>query len=947
MSMVSLNKISMRKGIVGLLLWCGLGGLFAQETGLSLEGRWNFRMDPGDEGISERWYKQDLGDDSVVLPGSMNTNGKGDPVSAATPWVGALVNRAWFESPMYEKYRDPEDTRVVFWLSPDYYFSGAAWYQRKVVIPEEWAGQDILFSMERCHWETTVWIDGQRIGSENSLAVPHRYWLPELKAGEHTLTVRVDNRVKEINPGPNAHSVSDNTQSNWNGVVGRIALEARPKARIASVRIVPDVRAKRIMADIEVENTGRRTLKSMLTLQAKLRTDSQNPLPEFSRTCEVKRGKTQIQLTYDMGENPRLWDEFAPYLYDLEVRLSSDLGVDTCVESFGMRELSVKGTQIAVNDRPVFFRGTLECCIFPNTGFPPTDEAEWERIMRICEAHGLNHLRFHSWCPPEAAFEVADRLGFYLYVECGAWAHVGDGEPIDRFVMEESERIVKEYANHPSFCLFSYGNEPDGDHQEAYLTAFVEHWKARDRRFLCTSAAGWPALPVNDWHCLPAPRIQGWGEGLRSILNSEKPGSAYDWSSRISKTHPVISHEIGQWCVYPDLKERSQYTGVLKAKNFDIFEDRLRENGLLHLADSFLLASGKLQTLCYKADIEAALRTKGFAGFQLLDLHDFPGQGTALVGVLNPFWRSKGYVTAEEFRSFCNEVVPLARMDRFVLNSGETLEASVEIADYAAFDWADARTCWRLTAEDGTFFGGGSFVSPAIPTGTLTKVGEIHQRIEVEEPTCLTLEISIGNYKNRWHIWVYPEEKEDPADVHIATRLDDAAMEVLKAGGKVLLSPTLGSLRNEGADSVAVGFSSIFWNTMWTRNQPPHTLGILCDPDHPALASFPTEYHSDYQWHDAMSHSNAIPLRKLGKGIRPIVRIIDDWFTARPLGMLVELQVGGGKLLLCGVDLLTDAESRPEARQLLNSLLRYMKSEQFAPADKVEAEQVKALFKAL
>ena len=93
------------------------------------------------------------------------------------------------------------------------------------------------------------------------------------------------------------------------------------------------------------------------------------------------------------------------------------------------------------------------------------------------------------------------------------------------------------------------------------------------------------------------------------------------------------------------------------------------------MADSFLLASGKLQALCYKADIEAALRTKNFAGFQLLDLHDFPGQGSAIVGVLNPFWESKGYVTPQEYSEFCNSVVPLARMSKFVFNSGDTLKA--------------------------------------------------------------------------------------------------------------------------------------------------------------------------------------------------------------------------------------------------------------------------------
>lgn len=918
--------------------------LSAQTQGQSLSGEWQFKGDPGDKGISEKWFTHSL-EERVTLPGSMNTNGKGDKVTAETPWTGSMWNRAWYESPAYAKYRSPEDTKIVFWLQPDKFYVGAAWYQKQITVPKEWKDKEIILSLERCHWETTLWVDGKQMGSDNSLSVPHRYRLSGLTPGEHQLSIRVDNRVKEIVPGPDAHSVSDNTQSNWNGIVGAITLEARPKAYISSVRIVPSVKDKQIVAEIQIENAGK-PLDASVQLQASLAGGGDEALPGRQQECRLQKGANTIRVTYPMGQNPRLWDEFNPFMYTLHVGLDSKAGQDEITEQFGMRELTTKGSQIAINGRPIFFRGTLECAIFPETGFPPTDKAEWERIMNVCRAHGLNHLRFHSWCPPKAAFEVADRLGFYLYVECGSWSHdIGSGKPIDAFIMNESERIVREYGNHPSFCLFSYGNEPGGEGHVKYLTEFVNHWKAKDRRFLCTTASGWPAVPESDWHCLPAPRLQGWGEGIKSIINSEDPGSSYDWTSRISKTQPTISHEIGQWCVYPDLKERSQYTGVLKAKNFDIFEDRLRDNGLLLLADSFLLASGKLQTLCYKADIEAALRTKGFGGFQLLDLHDFPGQGTALVGVVNPFWRSKGYVTSQEFTEFCNDIVPLARMNRFILNSGEILDASIEIAQYSASDLSNARTSWKLIAPDGTLYDSGAFLSSVIPTGTLTKVGDIRKKIEVETPTCFQLIVSLGNYTNKWNVWVYPEAKETPGEVKVVSCLDNEALAVLEKGGKVLLTPTFGTLRNEGPDSVIVGFSSIFWNTLWTNNQPPHTLGILCNPQHPALSLFPTDYHSDFQWQDAMSHCNAIPLKKLGADIRPVVRIIDDWFTARPFGMIVEMQVGNGKLLMCGADLLTDAEKRPEARQLMNSLLHYMKGASFNPSQTVTVEAVGSLFK--
>ena len=926
-----------------LLLWSGY--VIAQPDFLDLSGTWEVALDRKEEGMAQNWVttSQFPNSQTAQIPGSLNTNGIGDLVTAETPWVGSMHNRAWYNDESYAQYRVPENTKVVFWLSPDKYYSGLAWYRKTFEIPKGWKKKQISLILERCHWVTSVWIDGQLVGTRNSLSTPHRYDLPFLEPGPHELCLCIDNKIRDIVPGPDAHSVSDNTQSNWNGMVGKIGLEARPLLHITNVKIIPDVPGKKIMAEIEINNRAQKKITGTLTLLAE---GGEKRLTEKTINYSLDTGIQTLEMEYPMGEQPALWDEFHPNLYTLKVVSNNRLGTDCVTEVFGMRQLGKQGTQITVNGRPVFLRGTLECCIFPKTGYPPTDEQEWERIMKICQSHGLNHIRFHSWCPPEAAFNAADRLGIYLHVECGGWTqNIGDGTPIDQFIHEESQRIVKEYGNHPSFCLFLYGNEPGGKNYVSYLTDFVRTWQNRDNRFLYSAAAGWPAIPESDWLCVPHPRIQAWGEGIHSIINSSDPGSSYDWTERISKTQPTVSHEIGQWCVYPDLKERSQYTGALKAKNFDIFEDRLRENGLLPLAEQFLMASGKLQTLCYKADIEAALRTRGFGGFQLLDLHDFPGQGTALVGVLNPFWESKGYVTPEEYSRFCNSVVPLLRTNRFILNDGDTLNATVEIAQYSAEDMRQAETCWRLKDVQGKTIDEGHFYSDCIPTGTLTEVGKISRVMETDIPVQYNLEISVGKYVNDWDIWVYPKKQESLGTVRIMTTLDEAAERWLCEGGKVLLTPRFGSMKNEGKDSVVVGFSSIFWNTLWTQGQAPHTLGILCDPNHPALSLFPTEFHSNYQWQDAMSYCNAIPLKKLGNDIEAVVRLIDDWFTARPLGLIVEVKVGKGKLLLCSADLTTDVENRPEARQLTNSLLRYMNGNSFNPQQSCSVETIKSLFK--
>jgi len=544
---------------------------------------------------------------------------------------------------------------------------------------------------------------------------------------------------------------------------------------------------------------------------------------------------------------------------------------------------------------------------------------------------------------------AADSMGIYLQVECSSWANqstrLGSGLPIDQYIYDESERIVEEYGNHPSFVMMAYGNEPGGPNHVEYLKEFVNYWKQKDNRRIYTSGAGWPIIEENQFHCTHRNvRIQGWGEGLQSIINSQPPRSDYDWTDGIKHLkRPMVSHEIGQWCVYPNFKEIEKYTGVLKAKNFELFRESLSANHMGELAEDFLMASGKLQTLCYKADIEAALRTPKFGGFQLLDLHDFPGQGTALVGVLDPFWEEKGYVTPEEYRRFCNSTVPLARLEKRIFAEGETLTANIEVAHFGTENF-DTNPDWKLT-ENNTTVSGGTLGQQEIKIGNAQKLGNvIYQFPKNNQARKLTLEVAVGKFTNSWDIWVYPESPTISSDkVKVVETLSSSTINYLENGGTVLLSLGKGKVSENMGGDVGVGFSSIFWNTAWTDGQKPHTLGILCDPKHPALAQFPTEYHSNWQWWDAMSHCDAINLNSFPVELKPVVRIIDDWVTNRRLAMLVEAKVGKGKILISGVDLANDLDSRYEAAQLRTSLLNYLNSDAFNPSVELSAKQIKQI----
>jgi hypothetical protein len=909
-----------------------------------------------------------------------------------TQWTGNL-NKIWQSDPYYQQYQTPGNFKMPFWLQPDRHYVGAAWYQREIEVPKDWQGKRLALFLERPHWKTTVWLDGRPLGSNDSLGTPHVYELGrDITPGKHQLTIRIDNRMI-VDVGNNAHSVSDHTQGNWNGIAGRLELQATDSIWIDEVHVYPNIKDRTVKVEVTLGNLTGRSGVGELTARvtpswragraAALRSGAAlvsaegvppsdrgqdardtkgQARPERSRrdalaTTEVPPAGQplsvrvswtaeggQAEFTYDMGDC-QLWDEFRPNLYTLIVELKGPNCQDQAGVQFGMREVGKQGTRIALNGRPIFLRGTLECCIFPLTGHPPTDVESWRRIIQICKAHGLNHIRFHSWCPPEAAFVAADELGFYYHVECSAWATVGNGGPFDKWLYQESEAMIKAYGNHPSFTFMAYGNEPGGKNQNRFLGDFVSYWKKKDPRRLYTSGAGWPLLPENDYHSTPAPRIQQWGQGIQSRVNAQPPETMTDYRDFVAqhKDAPVVSHEIGQWCVYPNLDEMAKYTGLLQAKNFEIFQDQLERNGMLHQARNFLLASGKLQALLYKEDIESALRTPGFGGFQLLDLHDFPGQGTALVGVLDPFWGQKGYITAEQFRRFSGPIVPLARLERRIFEAGNTVQARIELAQFGPADLENVTPAWHLRSAGGVI-AQGSLPQQTIKAGTLSLLGEIQAKLpNSDRAQKLSLEVTLPGTEaaNDWDLWVYPQvpPTKPPADIMVTRELNARAVNYLHQGGKVLFVPRPETIRNDERHPIVMGFSSIFWNTVWTNWQPPHTLGILCDRSHPALEQFPTEYHSNWQWWELI-HGAAPFLLTSQRALQPVVQVIDDWVTARKLAVVFEARVGNGKLMACSCDLFNDLDHRPVARQMRHSLVSYMAGPLFDPTCPMTVQQL-------
>ena len=912
---------------------------------INLEGNWQFQMDRNDEGVTGKWYNKNLSD-VIKLPGSMAEFLKGDEITLKTKWTGSIYDSSFYFIPRLEKYRQPGNIHIPFWLTPAKHYVGAAWYQKEVNIPANWKGRRILLRLERAHIETRVWVNDKEVGLQNSLVAPHVYDLSGyLVPGKQRISIRIDNSIKKINVGPDSHSITDHTQGNWNGIIGKIALESGSPVYIEDVQIYPDVKNRKARVKITVNNSTPNNFNGKIAIAAKsFNSKASDKTQGISSKFSVsKSGEKIVELELPFGKGMLTWDEFDPALYNLEVKLVSNGIKNTKTVQFGMREFKIEGNRFLINGNPVFLRGTVHNCEFPLTGYPATTVEAWEIIFKKIKSYGLNHVRFHSWCPPEAAFIAADKVGLYMQPEGPSWPNhgpkIGLGQPVDQFLYDETTRMAKEYGNYASFTMLSAGNEPAGN-QVKYLNEFVDFWKAKDSRRVYTGMSvggSWPVVPNAEY--------QSRG-GVRGLEWKKMPETESDFSAGIAPFKvPFVAHEIGQYCVFPNFEEIKKYTGVYRAKNFEMFRQDLADHHMGNQNKDFLNASGKLQVLCYKGEIEKMLRTPGYAGFQALGLQDFPGQGTALVGVLDAFFQEKGYVTSKEYSRFCNETVPLAKIPKFVYTNAETFKAEITLFHSGKTPLKNAVISWTIQNEKGNTLSSGNFDAKTFENGNGISVGNLSFGLnEIKEATKLKLEVKVNGtaFVNDWDFWVYPDQKvEVSPSIYYTTVLDEKAKEVLNNGGKVFLNASGKIVKGK---EVEMHFLPVFWNTSWFKMRPPHVTGMLIQDKSPAFANFPTSFHSDLQWWEIQNRAQVMNLEDFPADFRPIIQPIDTWFMNRRLALVFEAQVGKGKIIVSSANLSPDLENKPAAKQLFLSLQKYMESDAFNPKNSLSFELIQDIF---
>ena len=833
----------------------GLMSLSMQAQSISLAGEWQVELGESKSAFAKGKRMVTDAAKRAILPGTIDTNHLGFA---------------------------PKDTMETTHLTRLYAYKGAARYSRTINIPKNWKKKPVELFLERTR-PTWVYVDGELVDSCNFISTPQRYLLPKkVKPGKHLLEIVVDNGrgVPEQVYG-SSHAYTEDTQTNWNGIIGRIELQ------LAS----------------SVESKSAETLTGAIP-------------------CRSVASPTALQMP-----------DFA-------------------------KDFHIKGAHFYANGHRIFLRGKHDAAVWPLTGHVEMGVEGWMKYLGTCKEYGINHVRFHSWCPPEAAFVAADSLGIYLQPELPFWGSFDKkDERLMAFLHQEGENILREYGHHPSFRMMALGNELWGDIDK--MKEFVDDFRkiAPDKYYTFGSNyyLGYQGIKEGmDYFTTCRIGGEGWGKynthtrGSFSfadaydggMINHFHPNSTMNFDEACDKAGiPIISHETGQFQTYPDYREMKKYTGVLHPYNFEVFRRRLAAAGMLSQADDFHKASGLWSVKLYKADIEMDLRTRNMAGFQLLDIQDYPGQGSAFVGILDAFMESKGITTPEEWRQWCSPVVPLLEVEKFCFEDGEKIQAKVKVANYGGSSLYGKKLKWKIGDAEGV-------MNIFTYDEGLVDVGVLDEAISVDEPTKLlfTLNIEGTEARNSYELWIYPKKALEKKGVIIAKDLNQEVVKVLEKGGKVLWMPT------DNATPYTVGglFQTDYWNyrmfkTICENNKKkvsPGTLGILTNPEHPIFKGFPTEMHTNWQWFPVIKESHPLVLDNFAKDYRPIVQVIDNIERNHKLGLVMEWKVGAGKLLVCMSDL-EKAAQYPEGKAFYQSVIDYMRSADFNPFSEITVDELK------
>lgn len=850
---------------------------------IDLSGQWQVKLDAEKQETMPQAYPE-----TMMLPGTTSAAGLGMPNPAKE--TGCLTDA--------------------------YRFEGAVWFMRTFTAGD-WTGEQTMLTLERTR-KTTVYLDGRPIGHQESLCTPHRYFLPPVHAGEHTLVIRVDNTDYPTRGG---HLTSPDTQSNWNGITGEISLTVA-HTLLTDLTVRPDLRRGCLRVHGHIIGAPDGVAGIVLPGQ-------------MEHLLPYRRGVLDGECP--LKGNEAFWDEAHPEIHTISIDLDGDVYETT----FGLRDVRTLGRRLLINGRETFLRGKVDNLLYPKTGYTPTDVASWMTILGIAKEYGINHYRYHTACPPDAAFTAADLLGVYMAPELPFWGTVaeegeeGYDERERDFLFQEGFRILREYGHHPSFLWLSLGNELWGskDVLNRMMRAYRE---ADDTKLYSSGANNYQFVPdvLDEENVFVGVRLgrerlirgsYAMCDAPQGIVQTTAPESVSNYDASIvpetlgqsgeaGKVQiqygtgvkevdaqsadalipdvPVISHEVGQYVFYPDFSEIPHYAGPLKPRNIEAMRENLERAGLYGEHEAFFRQTGHLAVDCYKREIETLLRSREVSGFQLLDLQDYTGQGTALVGVLNAMMENKGLISAEEWREFCAGTVVLGEFASFTGMMGEDIRFDVQISEC---DPEKQHTCIRCTLMDGERELYACDVTPGARQGRLTDAvsvtfpAECYRDAMQERITGLTVVLTLADgTRNHYPIWLIP-----PVDIRI-TR------EGIEKDGRMVAFVSA----EEKADSAAIVVPSAegqlpaeyctdFWCYPMFRSisesmgkpVPVGTMGLSIDTASPLLKRFAQEDYTTPAWYAILQTAH---VQRLPADIHPAVQMIDNTERCARLGILYQ-----------------------------------------------------------
>ena len=868
------------------------------------------------------------------LPGTLDTNGIGHADLTAAPWhPDENCNDALAGA-------DVIATR----FTRRFTYEGAARFTRTLNdMPPE--GKRIFLFAERSR-QLTLLVNGQTVPPlfPANISSPYEFEITGMLTGQDELTLICDNSY----PGwPRedivfSSAATDETQTNWNGVIGKLCLHIEEPVFIHSLFVYPHGDQLDVCAEVSASRPW----------QGEITVSSKALAAKASHWAEGHKGISRVWLrNLPLHHAVRRWDEDEGNLYTLTAALFNQEKTIT----FGVRDFGAKEGRLTLNGRNIFLRSEANCAVFPETGHWPMDAASWKTILFTYRSYGVNCMRFHSHCPPEAAFAAADELGMMMQPELSHWnPRTAFHSPQSQvYYRAELVGILRMLANHPSFIALSLGNEL---HMDSDGQAFADSLLALARKLDPTRlyAAGsnnhYGAKgenPADDFYtsfCYHAHDLRAISSPMIGWLNENYPDMRTDYAPAMREirsccSQPVISFEVGQYEILPDFSQLNDFHGVTLPKNLELIARKVEAAGLMPRWKTYVEATGELSLLCYRAEIEAALRTEGMSGISLLGLQDFPGQGTALVGMMDSHLKPKPYPFAspDRFARFFTGVLPLVLLPRPTYVIGETLTADVRMANYGKRD-LHSKAAWSLTGEGVNL--SGTLPQMDIPCGALTHLGTLHIPLTgIRKASRLTLSVSVHEYENSYSVWVYPDiHPLCPENVYECRMLDTQAIAVLREGGTVYLAPD--STQEALPHSIKGQFSTDFWS-VGTFPAQAGGMGQLIDTTHPIFRHFPTDSHTDWLWWPIASQ-RAVILPEGMADLHPIVTLMDSYAYLRPMAQLFECCVEKGRLLFSSLGL-HNLQQYPEARSLQQAIYDYLAEESSLPAKRITVQQAASL----